>query len=58
MSSDASAPDRVEPVLDGAGVRVAVLCARFNDLVTQRLLAGARRGLSSAGVDDDDVAVA
>ena len=58
MATDASAPDRVAPVLDGAGLQVAVLCGRFNDLITNRLLDGVRRGLASTGVADDDVAVA
>jgi 6,7-dimethyl-8-ribityllumazine synthase len=58
MAGDAAAPDRVQPELDGSGVRVAVLCARFNDLITLRLLAGVRRGLGAAGVADDDVTVA
>ena len=58
MSSDARSPQRVEPVLDGAGLRVAVVCSRFNDLVTFRLLAGAQRGLAAGGVRADDVVVA
>ena len=58
MSSDARSDKRVEPVLDGAGLRVAILCARFNDLVTMRLLDGAQRGLAAAGVANDDVVVA
>lgn len=58
MSSDAKAAERVEPTLDGSGVRVAVLCSRFNDLVTFRLLDGARRGLAAAGVGAGDVTVA
>ena len=57
MAEDAQSPDRVAPELDGAGVRVAVVCSRFNDLVTHRLLDGARRGLRSAGVADGDVTV-
>jgi 6,7-dimethyl-8-ribityllumazine synthase len=39
-------------------MRVAVFCARFNDLVTCRLLDGARRGLAAAGVADADVDIA
>ncbi len=35
-----------------------MLCARFNDLVTQRLLDGACRGLASTGVAEGDVTVA
>jgi 6,7-dimethyl-8-ribityllumazine synthase len=48
----------IEGRLDGAGLRVAVVCARFNDLITERLLAGARDGLVRNGVDDDAVTVA
>lgn len=58
MAQDATSPDRVAPVLDGAGLQIAVLCGRFNDLITYRLLDGVRRGLSSTGVRDDDVSVA
>ena len=58
MAGDLRSDARVDPVLDGAGLRIAVLCARFNDLVTMRLLDGARRGLASAGVRDDDITVA
>ena len=38
---------------DGSGIgRVAVVCGRFNDFITERLLAGARDGLLRHGVDD------
>ncbi|CAN5830159.1 6,7-dimethyl-8-ribityllumazine synthase [soil metagenome] len=36
-------------------MRVAVVCSRFNDHVTRRLLAGVHRGLAEAGVDETDV---
>jgi 6,7-dimethyl-8-ribityllumazine synthase len=58
MSSDAKAANRVVPELDGRGMRIAVLCGRFNDEITMRLLQGARRGLKSAGVAVDDIAEA
>jgi 6,7-dimethyl-8-ribityllumazine synthase len=58
MAKDATSPDRVAPELDGSGLRIAVLCGRFNDLITNRLLEGAWRGLRTAGVADDDVSVA
>jgi 6,7-dimethyl-8-ribityllumazine synthase len=45
------------PVLDGAGLRVAIVAARFNSHVTLRLLDGARRGLADCGVADADVSV-
>lgn len=37
--------------LRGDGLRVAVACGRFNDLITERLLAGALDGLTRHGVD-------
>ena len=40
-----------EGALRGDGLRVAVVCGRFNDLITERLLAGARDGLVRHGVD-------
>ncbi len=46
-----------DPGLDGRGLRVAVLCSRFNDRITNRLLDGARRGLARHGVAPRDVAV-
>lgn len=47
--------DRVpEPDLTGtgAGLRIAVVCGRFNSHVTLRLLDGVRRGLAATGVTD------
>jgi 6,7-dimethyl-8-ribityllumazine synthase len=38
------------PVLDGHGMRIALACGRFNDLITRRLLAGARATLDELGV--------
>ena len=57
MATDAASPDRTVPDLDGTGVRIAILCGRFNDHITNRLLAGARRGLENVGVDAADVTV-
>ena len=42
----------------GQGLRVALVCSRFNDLVTERLLAGATDGLLRHGVDEASVTVA
>ena len=47
-----------EGQLRGEGVRVAVLCSRFNDLITERLLAGALDGLRRHGVDESSITVA
>jgi 6,7-dimethyl-8-ribityllumazine synthase len=41
--------------LRGEGVRVALACGRFNDLITERLLAGARDGLLRHGVDEASI---
>ena len=48
----------IEGRLDGSGLRIGIVCARFNDLITERLLAGARDGLVRHGVDDDAMTVA
>lgn len=48
----------LEGRLDGAGMRVAIVVARFNDLITRRLLEGAVDGLRRHGVADGDVTVA
>ena len=55
MAKDVPYAGREEPVLDGVGVRVAVVCGRFNDHVTVRLLDGVRRGLAACKVDEADV---
>jgi 6,7-dimethyl-8-ribityllumazine synthase len=51
------AEDNPPPHLDGTGMRVAIVCGRFNDVITLRLLEGARRGLAELRVADADVAV-
>lgn len=43
---------------DGAGLRIAIAVARYNDLVTNGLLAGARGGLERHGVSPDDIDIA
>lgn len=49
---------RLEGRLDGAGLRVAIVAARFNDLIVDRLLDGALVALRAHGVHEDDVVVA
>jgi 6,7-dimethyl-8-ribityllumazine synthase len=49
-----AAPERV----DGAGMRIALVVARFNRHITEELLAGARSALAGLGVASDDVTVA
>ena len=55
MAKDVVSAGRVAPVLDGAGLRIAVVCGRFNDHVTVRLLDGVTRGLGAANVVDEAV---
>ena len=55
MAGDHTADGVPTPVLEGRGVRVAVVAARWNAQITLRLLDGARRGLAAAGVDTDDI---
>jgi 6,7-dimethyl-8-ribityllumazine synthase len=57
MSRDVVAATREEPERDGSGLRVAVVCGRFNDHVTVRLLEGVERGLRGCKVAADDVTV-
>lgn len=47
-----SAPDLK---VDGAGRRVAIVAARFNETITDEMVAGARAALLEAGVDGEDV---
>ena len=43
---------------NGAGLRVAVVVANFNDFITSRLLEGARAALARSGVREDDITIA
>ena len=55
MAGDHRGEGVPDPVLDGAGLRVAIVSARWNSHVTLRLLDGVRRGLAAAGVAAADV---
>ena len=44
--------------LNGQGLRVAVVVARFNEIVTRQLLSGAVNTLTRYGVSDNDISVA
>ena len=44
--------------LQGEGLRVAIVVARFNEFVTSKLLEGAKTALADRGVRDEDVTVA
>ena len=45
----------VNPELDGSGRRIALICARWNDVIVNRLENGAREALVNAGVAEDDI---
>lgn len=57
MAGDHQSADAPPLELDGTGLRVAVLVARWNSHITLRLLDGVRRGLTAAHVADADVIV-
>ena len=48
----------IEGSLDGAGLRVCVVVARWNEFVTRKLLEGAVATLHERGLSDTDVTVA
>ena len=43
------------PVLDGRGLRIGIVSARFHDHIVTALRDGALRGLERVGVADDDI---
>ena len=47
----------IEGTLAGAGLRVAIVASRFNELVVERLVNGALDGLRRLGVDENDVTI-
>ena len=42
----------------GAGRRIAIVAARFNEVITRKLVDGALAGLTALGVSDEDIDVA
>ncbi len=46
-----------EENLDARGLKFAVLCARFNNEITDKLLAGAVDALKRSGASDDDIEI-
>lgn len=53
MAENLRSRDSVTPERDGSGMRLALVCGRFNDHVTERLARGARRGAAECGVQPD-----
>lgn len=52
QGADRGSGDDVDAELDGTGLRIGIVRARFNDAITQRLLDCCREELSALGVDD------
>ena len=51
-------PQELNGDMNGQGLRVAVVVARFNEFVTKQLLSGAVETLERYGVRDEDIGVA
>ncbi len=49
---------RLEPILDGRGLRIGVVQGRFNANVGAGLLESCREALRANGVNDDDITIA
>lgn len=57
MSGNLRGERSIAATIDGSGRRVALICARFNDLIVERLERGAIAALTAHGVADDDIDV-
>src|SRR5690625_5301509 len=57
MAGDHTSPEVPEPDLDGEGLRVGIVAARWNGEITVRLLDGARRRLAAAGAAPKDISL-
>src|ERR1700694_1618072 len=47
----------IEGNLDAHGLKFAIICARFNSFITERLLAGATDALKRSGANPDDIEI-
>jgi|SRR5581483_246188 len=50
-------PQMIEGNLDASGFKFAIVCARFNDFITERLLAGALDALKRSKADEANIEV-
>ncbi len=48
-------PGTSVPAVDGSGMRVGIVAARFNEEISRQLVSGATAALLEAGVSDDDL---
>ncbi len=54
----ARAGEYLEGAHDGRGLRVGLVCSRFNGAITTRLLSSALESLTECGVDRGDISIA
>ncbi len=57
MAGNLRSDDNPPPSLDATGMRIAVVCGRFNDVITLRLLDGVRRGVEDMGLSESALVV-
>ena len=50
--------NHIEGSLDGSGLKIGIVAAKFNEFITTKLVEGAQEGLSENGVDVTDVTIA
>ena len=48
----------IEGSLDGSGLKIGIVAAKFNEFITSKLVEGAEEGLSENGEDATDVTIA
>jgi 6,7-dimethyl-8-ribityllumazine synthase len=58
MSTNFKAANAMSGRVSGEGMRVAIVCGRFNDLITNRLLDAALSGLAEHNVSEEHISVA
>ena len=50
--------NHIEGSLDGSGLKIGIVAAKFNEFITTKLVEGVEEGLSENGVDVTDVTIA
>ena len=51
-------PNNLKIDMNGNGLKIAIVSARFNEIVTRQLMLGAVETLDRYGVDDNDISIA
>ena len=50
--------NRIEGSLDGSGLKIGIVAAKFNEFITDKLVEGAEEALAENGVEGSDVTIA